>query len=69
VDGGVGGSRSRHLVVWFRVAKKLRCTGQIKNPKGKGLVVVREDIRPVAYPTRVSCIVWCKYDLKVLMSS
>jgi hypothetical protein len=38
------GRGSRHLVVWFRVARKLMCTGLIRNSKGKRLVMVKEGI-------------------------
>ena len=40
----LGGLESRRLIIWFKVIKKLRYTGFIIDFKGKGLVMVREDI-------------------------
>jgi hypothetical protein len=39
-----GGQGIRHLVIWFRVARKPEYTGLIRNFKSKELVVVMEDI-------------------------
>jgi hypothetical protein len=46
----VGVSRSRHLVVWFRVAKKLEGTNFIRDSKCKRFVVAREDISTPSVP-------------------
>jgi hypothetical protein len=39
----VSGSRSCHIVIWFRVAVKPEYTGLIRDSKGKRLVVAKED--------------------------
>jgi hypothetical protein len=36
--GGRGGCESRPLVVWFRIVRKLRYTGFVRDSKGKELI-------------------------------
>jgi len=44
------GYRSCHLVVWFKVARKPRCSGFIRDFKGKGLVVVMKGNNTASTP-------------------
>ena len=47
----VGVVRIRNVVVWLRVAKKLRCTSFIGDSKNKRLVMVKDVLAPLAHPT------------------
>jgi len=57
---GSWGRGGRPLVIWFRVVRKLRYTGFIRDSKGKGLVVAMQGINTSSNPTwgKLYCVIW-----------
>jgi len=47
---GMSGLRNRHLVVWFKVTKRLECTSLIRNSNCMNLDEAMEDISTPSTP-------------------